>query len=276
MFKNLDINLHTHSELEKLYNIPKNYVIIDDDVYIKILNLLQEYDNLLEEKSLTQKVESSCIFPKSLIHIYPNKFKIISDTDQAKDPGLYYIVNDRVPKDCIPLLEKWVSDIFEYRPFVPAGLKDASISELDFCKKYNYSLGKLNYKMDIPMGKRDYFSGLEINPLRIHDKLGDPSVIHITLWGTYLKDIRVKGASISIQTAAVLMSIFDILLKQGKQRLFDYLRLLEVNRWVYKASSDGNEFFIQPNQVAFYFCYNFSDLSSIERDFEYLKKYLIK
>jgi phage pi2 protein 07 len=273
MFENL--HFHDHPSLEKRYGIPEDHVIIDRDSYKEVIRLINEEVNM----SLIKKEEEArYTFSEPILRLYPNKFKIISDVERAKEPGLYYF-NDKMPDGFIEVVVHWISDVLNSRPIVASGYKNASIDEITFCKRYGYPLGKLNYHQDVNSAFRDYLFTRGSNFLRIHNRPGNPHLTHITLWGDYLKDISVGDMSpMSVGFAGVLMSTFDVLFKEGEQRMLDYLTTLWQRRIIYEGRmhpSQTNLVYIRPSKAYNYYILNMDDPDHVKRDFDYLKAHLL-
>jgi hypothetical protein len=258
--------------LEKKHKIPKDHVIIDRDSYSKIIELIDEE---IKQEQIKEENEARYTFPEPILRLYPNKFKLISDIERVKEPGLYYF-NDNMPDGFIEVVIYWISDVLNSRPIVASGYKNASIDEITFCKRYGYPLGKLNYRQDVNPAFRDHLFTRGSNFLRIHNRPGNS---HITLWGDYLKDVFVGDLkSLSVGFAGVLMSTFDILFREGEQRMLDYLTALRQRRIIYDGgmhSSQTNLVYIKPIRANEYYILDLDCPDHIKRDFDYLKYHLL-
>lgn len=268
------LHFHRHKELEREYKIPEDHVIVDSESYLLIERLIKE-DKKIEQ--VKKEEEAKYHFDEPIPHLYPNKFKVISNLKQIDEPGLYYF-NDSMPDGLMEPVSKWIADVLNSKPQISAGYKNASISEIDFHNKYGYPVGKLNYKQDVCLGKREHLLSQGVNPLRIHQKSG---ILHnITLWGEYLRGIELLHCEHpTIGFVAVLMSIFDILFKEGEQRMLDYVRTLWQRRIIYEGRQHPqklNLIYVRLGMTSYPYMIDLDKKEDIKRDFEYLKKHLIK
>lgn len=269
-----NIHFHDHKDLEILYKIPQDHVIIDRESYNEIVKLR---DNDIAIQKIKEKEEKRYQFDEPILRLYPNKFKFIKDVAEAKEPGLYYI-NPKVPDCAIESLIKWIAWTLEQRFAYPCGYNRCSIENAKFSTNFGYHFpNDLNYKMDIPLGERECYYNQRINPVRIDQAQGSPRII---IWGDSVRGIRINNLPyMTVCFAGVLMSVFDMLFTEGEQRALDYCTVLKRNRYVYRADQHPvyrNIVCLTPTKTHENYVMDFDKPDDIRKDFEILKKYLLK
>lgn len=278
-----DLHFHDHPRMEKDHRIPSDHVIIDRSAYVGVLELRNKESS--EELSKVGGVieDQTYNHPEPIIRLYPNKFKIITHESQATEPGLYYI-NEAISEDVIEPLYKWIDDLIKEKNLLMDG-NHASIEEGDFHQKYDYPLGKFGRRHGVCGSKRDYYTSLRLNSIRIDSFLD--SLPRIMLWGSYIKGINQKDLlSITLahdfptlEQMALIMSLIDIILVEGCQAMWNCLRPLKAMRWIYngyQAPSQPQVLVLRFTPTIADYYINLENRDNLKKDIDFLKKYLIK
>jgi len=248
-----------------LIKIIKSEIIDRKDITLDDLSMLDV--KILRDAA--SKIERTLEeYNSPLLSIYPNKFKIISNTDQIDDDGIYYI-NSMMPEDLIYPLSDWISEVFKNKYIIPAGFIRGSISYSDFYNKYNYDIKNFNYELNNTLVEMDLYGTYYINPIRFIDN-------KIVLWGEVIRGCNIENLQLTITNAAVLMNVLNMFIEKGIESMDRYLLKLTRCGIIYGFSNWHEETYIQFSKSIDPYILNTENIENVKRDLNYLKKCLIK
>lgn len=292
MFKGL--HFHSHPDMERAHRIPSDHVIIDRGAYDELRELIEKerksdfaYNEIKEALIKCPGViihyPPEVVGPESVLKYYPNKFEIITNENQATKPGLYYI-NSELTNDLKDSLTLWINDLIKEKRDL---MRDcaSTIMESEFCKKYNYPIGKFMKKQGVYKNLRDYYTGLRLNSIRIDTFLD--SEARLMLWGSYVKGLKQENL-LSVKLAheyptlehmAVIMSLLNTIINANDQYMYDHINALKYMGYIYNGCLDSdvlNLLIVQMNRVENPYKIDLRDKENLKKDFEILKSYFIK